>query len=158
MRCDVLAVARLSLLVCWVLASVASADVASADVASADVASAAEETMHERRAQLEQMTDAEKTRLLQKKRRFDELSSQEQDRLRQLYQDLSADPQCERLRGVLERYSEWLKTLTPVERAEIAKLSAEQRLARVRKLIDAQDARRFRMMFQGQLSPGDALQ
>ena len=118
--------------------------------------SAADETLQQRRVRLEQLSDAEKMRLLQKKRRFDELSPEEQDRLRDLHQALSADPQSERLRGVLERYSEWLKTLTSVERAELAKLPAEQRVTHVKDLIEAQDAKRFRMMFKGQLSPGDS--
>ncbi len=109
-------------------------------------ARADDETLAQRRERLEQMSDVEKTRLLQKKRRFDELSEQDQDRLRMLQQELSADPQCSHLRGVLERYSDWLKTLTPVEQAELAKLPPEQRLAHIKQLVSDQDAKRFHMM------------
>ena len=68
---------------------------------------------------LEQMSDAEKTALLQKKRRFDELSSAEQTRLRQIHDELAQDPHQTELQRVLERYHDWLRTLTPPERAEV---------------------------------------
>ncbi len=114
-----------------------------------------DETLEQRRERLERMSDVEKTRLLQKKSRFDELSDQDQDRLRKLQQQLAADPQCEHLRGVLERYSDWLKTLTPVERAELATLAPDKRLAHIKALVSDQDARRFRAMVGGFLNPKD---
>ncbi len=114
-----------------------------------------EVSLAQRRERLEKMSDVEKTRLLQKKRRFDELSPEEQDHLRQLYHNLAADPHYEHLRGVLERYTEWLKTLTPVEKAELMKLPPQERMTHIKKLVSDQDAKRFRMIAVGFLNPED---
>ncbi len=51
------------------------------------------EELEKRRQRLEQMSDAEKTVLLQKKRRFDELPASEQDRLRNLHTKLASHQQ-----------------------------------------------------------------
>ncbi len=118
-------------------------------------ARADEETLAQRRERLEQMSDLEKTRLLQKKSRFDALPPQDRERLRTIYEEISGDPRCDHLRGVLERYSEWLKTLTPVERAELAKLPPDERLAHIRQLVSAQNAKRFHMMSGGFLEAKD---
>ncbi|MFO7908256.1 MAG: hypothetical protein ACQESR_03465 [Planctomycetota bacterium] len=104
------------------------------------------EVLDQRRAQLQQMSDAEKTRLLEKKERFEALSAAEQDRYRVLHEKLVDDPRYEELRATLQRYSDWFKTITPTDRAELAKLGPEDRLARVRELMDEQATERFRLM------------
>ncbi len=107
---------------------------------------AAEDSLAQRRARLEQMSDAQKTRLLQKKRRFDELAPDEQERYRKLHQELVHDQQYDHLRGTLQRYVDWLGTLAPVEKAKLSKLPSDQRLARIKELVDAQATQRFRLM------------
>ena len=77
------------------------------------------------------MSDAERTALLQKKRRFDDLSAEEQTRLRQIHEECRPTAPQE-LQQVLERYYDWLRTLTPLERAEVLSLPADKRLKRSR--------------------------
>jgi hypothetical protein len=115
-----------------------------------------EDAADENLARLEGMTDAEKTALLQKKRRFDDLPAAEQERLRAFHTELQADPRQAELKHVLERYSGWLRTLTPLERAELTSLPADKRLKKIGELLHEQDAQRFRMMAVGFfLSPKD---
>ncbi len=102
-----------------------------------------------RRQKLEQMSEVEKTTLLQKKRRFDDLPAAKQDQLRQLHDELLADPQQQELQRVLERYHNWLRTLTPRERAEVTDSPADKRIEKISELMRAQDAKRFRMMASG---------
>jgi hypothetical protein len=99
--------------------------------------------------ELERMSEVDKTALLQKKRRFDDLPAGEQDRLRKLHDELLADPDQPELQRVLERYSNWLRTLAPRERAEVISLPADKRIEKISELMRAQDAKRFRMMASG---------
>ena len=102
------------------------------------------------------MSDAEKTALLQKKRRFDELSPAEQTRLRQIHDELAQDPHQAELQRVLERYHDWLRTLTPPERAEVLSLPADKRIEKIQELTRTQEAKRFRRMAGGfMMSPRD---
>lgn len=105
-----------------------------------------DEILARRRERLKSMSDVEKTRLLEKKQRFDALSPAEQDRYRALHGELVNDPQYEELRDTLQRYHDWFKTISSGERAELATLSPRERLTRVRELMDEQAADRFRMM------------
>ena len=115
-----------------------------------------EDAAAENQARLEGMTDAEKTALLQKKRRFDDLPAAEQERLREFHAALQTDPRQTELKHVLERYSSWLRMLTPLERAELTSLPPDKRLEKIGELLHAQDAQRFRMMARGLLlSPED---
>ena len=74
----------------------------------------------ERRAAIVNLSPAEKQQLLKKQERFIRLPAEQQARIRRLYQDLQDDPRGEELRGVLVRYSAWLKTLTTFEQASLA--------------------------------------
>lgn len=111
--------------------------------------------MESARERLEGMSDVDKAALLQKKRYFDELSPATQEQLRRIHAELSGDHDRDRLRDVLERYSEWLKTLSPVERAEVISLPAEQRIGKIRDLLRAQETERFHRMVGGGLDPAD---
>jgi hypothetical protein len=125
-------------------------------LAAATTTTRADESLEQRREKLEGMSDVEKTTLLQKKRRFEDLPAAEQDRLRQLRDELLADPRQQELQCVLERYHNWLRTLTPAERAEVISLPADKRIEKISELIRAQDAKRFRMMVSGfMISPRD---
>ena len=102
------------------------------------------------------MSDAEKTDLLQKKRRFDDLSPAEQARLQQIHNQLAQDPDQTQLWQVLKRYRDWLDMLTLAERAEILSLPADKRIVKIQELASVQEAKRFRMMAGGfQMSPRD---
>jgi hypothetical protein len=101
---------------------------------------------HQRRERLEKMTAAEKEQLLRQKERFEQLSPEERQQLRDTCQTLAKAPDGRRLFGVLERYCQWLKTLTPVERAEVLALPPEARVAKIRTLMQEQEEQRLRSL------------
>lgn len=143
MRCSSLALVGLALV--------------SVTVTAPRLLSADEETLEQRRARLEAMSDAEKSRLLQKKRKFDELTEAEKDKYRQLHEDLIHDPNYEHLYGTMQRYAEWLKTLSSIERAELLRLPTSERLKRVKMLMEAQAQERFRQMLSDMQASKDLL-
>jgi hypothetical protein len=98
-----------------------------------------------RRAQIAGLQTAEQQELLRKQERFNALPAEEQDRLRALQAALDADQNAERLQKVLKRYHEWLKTLTPSQRAELADLPPQQRVEAIQRLQKQQQAARERM-------------
>jgi hypothetical protein len=91
-----------------------------------------------RRQQIANMSLSEQQQLLRSQQRFNELSAADQERMRTLHADLKADPNQARLQQVLERYHEWLKTLSPEQRAELEGLAAEARIKRIRELMTRQ--------------------
>ncbi len=120
------------------------------------VPACADETLQQRAERLARMSDAEKMVLLQKKDRFTALPPEEQQRLREIHDQLSRDPDAAQLQQVLQRYYDWLSMLTAPEQAKILSLPADQRIEKIRELVRAQDARRVRAMASGfQMSPRD---
>jgi hypothetical protein len=87
-----------------------------------------------RREQIERLQPAEQQELLRKQERFAGLPAYEQERLRALQAALDADPKAEQLRQVLSRYHEWLKTLTPTQRAELADLPPAERVEQIKRI------------------------
>jgi len=79
------------------------------------------------------MPQPERDRLLRNQERFEQLSPEEQARLRTLHAELSHDPDAQELRDVMRRYQEWLKTLSASQRAELPKLSSDERIERIKK-------------------------
>jgi hypothetical protein len=100
-----------------------------------------EETLAERRARVEALSAAEKQGLLERQKRFLKLEPAEQDRLRRLNRLVDDDPQAAELRRIMQRYYDWLKTLPPYQRAQLAELPPEARVKRVQQLL-AEPARR----------------
>jgi hypothetical protein len=91
-----------------------------------------EDDLSARRATVATLSPAEQQELLQKQERFLALPLDEQDRLRTLQAAIDADPHGARYRQILSGYHEWLKTLTPTERAELSELPPEQRIKRIK--------------------------
>jgi hypothetical protein len=89
------------------------------------------------------MTDVEKTALLEKKRRFDALPKAEKERMKKLCTDLSSHPHRDRLRKVLMRYNDWLRTLSPGVKAQILSLPTNERIARIEEELGKQEPQRF---------------
>jgi hypothetical protein len=94
-------------------------------------------------AQLATLSAEQKEELLRKKDRFDSLPQVEQDRLRALHQSLASSAKAEELSRVMDRYCEWLKTLTSAQRAELRDLPADKRIARIKELLQQQAGQRF---------------
>jgi len=101
----------------------------------------AEKTSSDR---LESKSLEQKNELLRKKKRFDNLSAEEQQRLRELHEKITTNPDAGRLKQTLVRYNEWLKTLDPIQQAELQGLSMEDRIAKIKELCQRQDERTLR--------------
>jgi hypothetical protein len=103
-------------------------------------------TEAERRERLRKMDAAEKERLERQTERFDSLPDAEKVKLREIHQELSQAPDGEQLYSVLQRYCEWLKTLNAAQRADLASLPHDQRVARIREFMKQQEEQRFRRL------------
>ncbi len=114
-------------------------------------------TPEENRQRLESMPPAEKEKLLRQKERFESLSAEEQQRLKEIHEALAAAPDGERLYGVLRRYCDWLKTLASAERAELAAMPPDERIARIRELMKIQEEKRVRKLANLSYDEGQAV-
>lgn len=106
----------------------------------------AEESLAQRRARIEQMDPAAKAQLLRQLESFRTMTPQQQARLRSLHQQLDGDPQAEQLRQVMRRYHEWLKTLKPYQKAELADLPPRERVERIKRILQDQARRESKRM------------
>ncbi len=114
-------------------------------------------TPEQNRQRLEAMEPAEKEKLLRQKERFEQLPEAEQQHLRDIHAALTDAPDGGHLHGVLQRYCEWLKSLASAERAELAAMPAEQRIARIRELMKAQEEKRVRSLANLSYDEGQAV-
>jgi len=92
----------------------------------------------ERKARIDQLDDTAKDQLRQKAERFAKLEAAEQERMRALHEQIEAAPDRAQLEATMQRYSEWLATLTPVQRAELADLEPQARVEKIKQLRDKQ--------------------
>jgi hypothetical protein len=122
----------------WVLVLLAAGVAAPSIVCSA----VAGDDLAARRSHIERLQPADQQELLRKQERFGELPLEEQDRLRALQAALDADANAEKLQQVLLRYHEWLKTLTPSQRAELALLQPKERVQQIKRIQRQQQAAR----------------
>jgi len=105
------------------------------------------EELAARRERIAGMDAAGQQDLLRKLDRFTALPPEEQERLRDLQAAINADPNAERLMTILERYHEWLKTITPSQRARLAELPARQRVEEIERIVRSQrDAQRLELL------------
>jgi hypothetical protein len=112
-----------------------------------------------RRQQIANLSLTEQQQLLRNQQRFDELSTADRERMRKLYADLQADPHRPELQKVLDRYYEWLKTLSPEHRAELEDMEAGARIKRIRELVtrEREEHNRRRPRFGGEPIPKEDL-
>jgi hypothetical protein len=109
----------------------------------------------ERIERLQRLSPFDKEELAQKKERFDKLSAAEQARIRALHANLVRHDEGDRLYGVATRYAQWLRTLPSGQRAELLSLPPEQRLERIRVVMQKQDEERIRELVHTRLKPED---
>ena len=107
------------------------------------------------RERVASMTDAEKEALRRKQERFEQLDPARQEELRQLHRRLERTPGADRLRQVMARYDEWLKTLSPGQRADLLELPPADRIARIKEIQQQQESRRVREITAQQIEPED---
>ncbi|HEV3416287.1 MAG TPA: hypothetical protein VG056_05725 [Pirellulales bacterium] len=98
-------------------------------------------SLAERRQRLEGMSAQAKEELLAKFDKFESLSADDHERLRRLDAQVDIDPQVDRLRRIMARFHEWLKTLLTTERADLLASDATYRIAGIRRLRHEQEAR-----------------
>ena len=104
---------------------------------------------------IQEMPPAEKRELWELQQRFYRLDGDERERLRDLHASIAADPHSERLRQIMARYAQWLKTLPAGERAELLSLPPEQRIAHIRTLMQQQATSHMRFLVDERLSDRD---
>lgn len=114
----------------------------------------AEETTSQRVARIKAMANAEKQELAQKKKRYDELPSAEQDRIRNLHAALEARPDSLELTQVMQHYHEWLKTLSANQLADLRALPEEKRVEQINRILAEQQQKAWRKLAE-QASPDD---
>lgn len=115
----------------------------------------ADDALAARRAEIARLQASEQQELLRKQERFNQLPLAEQERLRKFQAMLDADEDAERLQGVLERYHEWLKTLTPSQRTRLAELEPSERVEEIRRIKKMQRIALERHQRVEVLSPSD---
>ena len=104
-----------------------------------------EETVAERKDRLAKMTDDQKIELQRKKERFDELSKETQEKLRNLHTVISSDPNAKELEETVRRYNQWLASLESPQRAALLSIqNPTERILRIKELMQQQEDRRFR--------------
>ena len=93
--------------------------------------------------QLEQLPAQQRNELQKAKVRFEQLDAETQQRYRDFNARLNASPKRERLRQVMQVYTQWLLEMDSVERNRILALPLDQRLTEViRKVKQEQAGRR----------------
>lgn len=115
----------------------------------------ADDLLEARLKRIEEMSPAEKAELFQKKKRFDDLTAQEQERIRKLHAEVEARSDRDELVNVMKIYHDWLRTLTTNQRAILrAKPDEEQRVAYIKQIVAEQQRAAWRKLAE-QASPGD---
>ncbi len=98
-----------------------------------------EETYAANRNRIEQMTQTERDRVKRRAERYFELDEKDRDRIRQLHHDLQHDKDAQELKKVMERYNDWLTSLSPYERNDIRdKLRKAKTAEKKRQIIEDQ--------------------
>lgn len=115
----------------------------------------ADDPLAARKAELETLSADQKNQLLEKKERFEQLPPTEQDKMRGFHSRLEAADDGQRLRTVLERYHEWLKTLPAGQRADLLAMPESERVEAIKKIRSEQEAQRFRRIAGTKLTQED---
>lgn len=93
-----------------------------------------EAELEARRERIAAMTDAEKDQLRIKQERFAKLDEAERKKLRALHAAIQDHPRSDDLERVMIRYRQWLRELTPEDRASLLTTDFAERLAVVESL------------------------
>jgi len=102
------------------------------------------ETLAERRARIESMDPAEIAELRRAQEHFAGLDPSEQARLRDLHEKIESHPQSEELWSTVQRYCEWVQTLSQTERADLRDLPPAERIKRMKEIREQREKRKSR--------------
>src|SRR6188472_1741206 len=112
----------------------------------------ADESREERIARIAKLSTDEKAELAQKKKRFDELAAEEQERCRKLRAEIDARTDKEQLASVMKKYHDWLKTLSTNQRTVLHSKPESQRVAYIKQILAEQQKAAWRKLAE-QASP-----
>lgn len=115
-------------------------------LAAGGVNPSTEESIEARRERLSTLSAEEREELRAKKERFDRMPPDEQGKIREFHERISSAPDHERLVGVMDRYNEWLKTLSPGQRADLLAMPADKRIEEIRKIRRTQEDSRLKQL------------
>lgn len=107
------------------------------------------------RKKVQSLTAEQLAELRRSHDRFSKMSPAEQQRIRALHEQLRKHEKAGELSRVLEKYSAWLRSLPANQRAELLSLTGEERVKKMRKIIEDQERERFLRLAADQLKPGD---
>lgn len=106
-------------------------------------------------ARIDRMSAQEREDLSSRMDRFDALPPEERKRLRDLHAELLADPEGEDLLRVARLYRQWVSTLAQEDREALKSSGAEERLEKVRGLMESEEARQFLRLVSVEVTPED---
>ncbi|MBU4399572.1 MAG: hypothetical protein KKE86_09595 [Planctomycetes bacterium] len=89
----------------------------------------------ERHRRVAGMDSDEKELLRLVEERFNNLTPNERQRMRQLLEALRNDADADRLQAIMQRYCDWLKTLSSYSRASLAELDPKDRVQWIKKRL-----------------------
>jgi hypothetical protein len=95
------------------------------------------------RQRAKSLTPVEKAQLQRQKERFDQLTPEARQRMRQVHASVMADPNSDQLLQLMAQYGQWLQGLRPGVRAQLQELPPDERLVEIERIKREQDARRF---------------
>ena len=105
-----------------------------------------DESIKDRRQRIEQLAAPQKEELRRRWETYQSLDKAEQQRLHKLQEQLDADPDAAHLRASLDQYHKWLVTLPTFRRAELAELPADERVSRIKSMLDEQASQQARRL------------
>lgn len=96
--------------------------------------------IEQRREKIAAMSVAERDRLARAVVRFQQLDRAEQQRLRELRQEIESSPKRAELERIVDQYYDWLASLSAGKRAQIQALPPAERLSKVKQELTEQDS------------------
>ena len=108
------------------------------------------------RARFEAMDATAKNELIRKWHRFQALPEDRQEKYRAFHEKLNEEPNRDELKTVLDRYSNWLVTVSPTERARIKEANLDDAIAKIVEQRLQQSLRNAGLDDQTRLSTEDA--
>jgi hypothetical protein len=88
---------------------------------------------------LQSLSDSERDELNKQRDRFAKMSPDEQERFRAFHDALAGDSRAKRLYQVMQKYREWLASLSAEQRAKVLDLPVDKRVAEIKKIVADQD-------------------
>jgi hypothetical protein len=94
-------------------------------------------TLSQRRRQLEEMSAEQREDVLRAEQQFHALSPQDQQRVRELHEQIENSPDREELRATMDRYCKWFETQPRFRRVKLLdkNMTPQQRVAKVKEFL-----------------------